>query len=312
MRITSSEFPEDEVEEPIHEDEEAEDSSTLAESLQSLPLIGGDAYLRTQAFNIGLVSQILDDMEHQILLEYMAGDRTPPSAMVVSAISQLWVFGLYELLRTWRQLSLEILKFGTAAVKLSDDAREQRIAEQKEKFRQSTADPEISRPAHAHAFELSARDEEFRDVLRNGLDRSELPFRRLEALRIHLAKHEIPKTKGLYGMAPGYGRIDESTGSIFWQVPLGNMEVDVISRQALANACQKFPKDESIPFLPELIRHKLIGISKQSYGVKLVILILDDGSEYEAFVAWDRQILKVRDFDPLPFDPNEVVDIRAL
>jgi hypothetical protein len=33
-------------------------------------------------------------------------------------------------------------------------------------------------------------------------------FRRIEALRMNLAKHEVPKLHAVPAMAPGYGRIN--------------------------------------------------------------------------------------------------------
>src|SRR6266446_2128588 len=122
-------------------------TSKLATSLQSLVLLGDDPYLRMQAFNLGVVSQILDDMEHQLLIEYIREDRTPSSAIVVSAISQLWIFGLYELLRTWRQRASAVLRFGKAVAELSTDVREAQIAEQFEKTRRDSADPAFANPA---------------------------------------------------------------------------------------------------------------------------------------------------------------------
>ena len=304
----NSEFSADEIEE---KGVDVVATSKLATSLQSLVLLGDDPYLGMQAFNLGVVSQILDDMEHQLLRDYISEERTPSTAIVVSAISQLWVFGLYELLRTWRQRATQVLAFGKAVAELSTDAREARIAEQVEKARRDSADPAFANPTIAHAFEVGGRDEEFRRTLRTAFDRSELPFRRLEALRVHLAKHEVPKSRGLYGMAPGYGRIDESSGSLFWEVPLGKMEVDHISRQSLAEACERFPSNESISILPEIIQQKLTNLPKHSYGVKHVTLILDDGTECDAFVAWDRQILKVMGDPPMFVDPNQVIDVRG-
>jgi hypothetical protein len=32
--------------------------------------------------------------------------------MLVSALSQLWVFGLYEILRTWKQRISELIRYG--------------------------------------------------------------------------------------------------------------------------------------------------------------------------------------------------------
>ena len=281
---------------------------SLATALQSLPLLGEDPYLRVQAFNLGLVSNILYDMEHQLLLEYIQEEGTPATAIVVSAVSQLWVFGIYELHRTWRQRGNEVLRFAKTISELPAEAREKHIAERVQKARKDSADPAFANPSITQAYELAGRDDNFIRALRTALDRSELPFRRLEALRIHLAKHEVPKTN-LYGMAPGYGRIDESNGSLFWEVPLGNMEVDHISRQGLAEACERFPSDDSVLILPEALQEKIRSLPKISYGVKHVTLVLDDASEYEAFVGWDRQILKIIGQPPATIDTSRIVDV---
>jgi hypothetical protein len=55
-------------------------------------------------------------------------------------------------------------------------------------------------------FERMARDPKYAAQLQSVFDNSEFLFRRLEALRMTLAKHEVPKS-GAYAMAPGYGRI---------------------------------------------------------------------------------------------------------
>jgi hypothetical protein len=63
-----------------------------------------------QAVNIDLVDGHLEELEAELLQEYMANDRPPlPSMMFVSALSQMWVFAAYELLRTWRQRAREIM-----------------------------------------------------------------------------------------------------------------------------------------------------------------------------------------------------------
>ena len=52
---------------------------------------------------------------------------------------------------------------------------------------------------------------------------------------MNLAKHEVPKMKGVPSLAPGYRRIDMMSGSMVWQVDLGNMTVDMVSRRSLAD-----------------------------------------------------------------------------
>jgi len=292
-------------------DETDKELVSLMDALQSLPLLAANLYLRMQAFNLDIVDQLLREMEGQMLSEYYKQEGTPvATATVVSALSQLWVFGLYELLRTWRQRAREVIRFGKAVAELPAQDRERRISEQKETVRLASADPDRADPAHSRAFEDAARDKGFRDALQLALDRSELPFRKLESVRVHLAKHEIPNAKGSYGMDPGYSRIDEISQSICWQVPLGNMEVEIISRGSLATACRKLATDEFVPILAEDIQKKLEKVPEQSYGVKRVILVLDDRSEYEAFVAWNKQVLAVPRFGPSPLDPDRVIDVR--
>ena len=71
------------------------------ENINSLPLV--DAYLELQVNNLALVDVHLRDLESQMARGYRIDDKLPqPLTMLVSALSQLWVFGLYEILRTWK------------------------------------------------------------------------------------------------------------------------------------------------------------------------------------------------------------------
>lgn len=289
--------------------EEAEPN--LGDGLRALPLVADDLYLQMQAFNLGVVDSILNDQEDQLLVEYYAEERTPISTLVVvSAIAQLWVFGLYELLRTWRQRVNQLLKFADELEGLAPEDRLLRIEERAAAIRDAAADPERANPAHVLAFERAGQDADFRRELREVLDRSELPFRNLEAVRMHLAKHEIPKSRGSYASAPGYTRIDEVDESISWQIDLGNKEVAVHSRRGLAEDCREFGTDESAMILPPQVQQQIRPLPYRSYGVKKVVLVLEDGTEREAFVAWNRQVLSVVG-DPPVVDPSAVVDARG-
>ncbi len=202
--------PTDVLDEGGRDDEERHDGASLTESLQALPALGDDIYLRFQAFNLGLVDNLLTDWERDVLSEYHRKEGTPTaSAIVVGAVGQLWVFGIYELLRTWRQRGRELLAFADELAGLDEQARQPRLDQKKAEVQAASADPARPNPAHLATFERVARDPAFPGSLRDALDRSEWPFRKLEALRVHLAKHENPKAKGSYAMAPGYARIDE-------------------------------------------------------------------------------------------------------
>jgi hypothetical protein len=46
----------------------------------------------------------------------------------VAALSQLWIFGLYELLRTWRQRASSILRWAKELASVAHQEREARLA----------------------------------------------------------------------------------------------------------------------------------------------------------------------------------------
>ena len=69
----------------------------------NLPLFE-DLFLNMQGQNVMLVDFYLHDLERDLLREYVEIERTPfPVTLIVSALNQMWIFALYELLRTWRQ-----------------------------------------------------------------------------------------------------------------------------------------------------------------------------------------------------------------
>ena len=120
----------------------------------------------------------------------------------------------------------------------------------------------------------------------------------------------MPKAIGSFGMAPGYGRIDSTTGSIWWQVPLRGNEVDSLTRRGVASECRKLGSDRPLALLPGEIRAELVRVPEHSYGIKRVILLLDDGTAYETYVAWNKEIVFVPGHPDVPFDADRVVEVR--
>jgi hypothetical protein len=102
----------------------------LAWALQSLPLFD-DVFLSMQALNLGVVHEFLLQIESELLRELVELEHTPPNTIFVSALSQLWVFGLYELLRTWRQRAREVLAFADKVVKETGPRRKKLIGAKK-------------------------------------------------------------------------------------------------------------------------------------------------------------------------------------
>src|SRR5829696_806710 len=108
---------------------------SLYATLISLPLFD-DPYLQIQAHNLEVVDTILTQMEHDVLREYLDAESTPASAIVLSALSQLWIFGLYEVLRTWRQRVIKILNFGEEIKDLSVEKRIARLSKKENEIKQ--------------------------------------------------------------------------------------------------------------------------------------------------------------------------------
>ena len=198
---------------------------SMGDLLWTLPLFD-NVFLSMQGQNIMLVDTYLRDLESSLRDEYLAEERTPVgSAMFVSALSQMWIFASYELLRTWRQ-SIRDLKH--EAAKAGDGAKE--LGREEE--------IELADVFWRDYLDKARTDPEFLNALDNANERVDPLFRRIEALRMNLAKHEVkkkPKEKTQRAMAPGYTRIDEGTGSLSWVVDLGNKNVDMVSRRELAD-----------------------------------------------------------------------------
>lgn len=280
----------------------------ITDVLQALPLLKEDIYLRMQAFNLGVVDQMLNNMEDNLLAEYIEQEHTPMATFIpVAALSQLWVFGVYELLRTWRQRATDVLKFADQVSQLPRAERRHRIAEQLRKVKAAASDPDHADPVHAKAYERVARNKRSRECLRDALDRSEWPFRRLEALRVFLAKHEVPGVKGSFGGAPGLGGVDVVTGSVLWQFDLGGMEVDSLSRRRIARICVELGSRRRLPILPQSIQRRIKPFPQHSYGIKRVVLRLSDGSQHPAYIAWNKQVAWCPGTEEVPFDASQIV-----
>ena len=285
----------------------------LAGAITKLPLIRADMYLRMQATNLSVVDMFIRGLEEQLLAEYLAIERTPTeSAFFVSSLSQLWFFGVYELFRTWRQRAKEIAEFAREILDCDEGDREACIARRRELVESGSSLLESGLSRRWNGYDAVIEDPaESIAQLSGALDRVEILYRRLEALRVHLAKHEVPKQIGSEAMAPGYGRIDGATGSMAYQVLLGGDEIDIVSRRGLADDIERLHDETGDVFLPESVRSELHDIPKISYAAKKVQVTLRDGSCHSrVHVAWNRQIVFVAGQTTIPFAASDVVKIE--
>lgn len=193
---------------------------SMDDLLWKLPLFD-DVYYSMQGQNVMLVDVYLRDVETGVRNEYYKLERTPvQSMMFLSAISQMWVFSVYELLRTWRQAVKDIKKEaalpGPAAADEPGDLSQLATASRRSYVERARTDPA------------------FIEDLDRAKDHVDQAFRRIEALRMNLAKHEIKGRKQL-AIGPGYARLDESAGSLIWMVDLGDNNCDMFNRRDFAD-----------------------------------------------------------------------------
>ena len=108
---------------------------TIRQVLSRLPAFEDDLYLGMQATNLDIVDGQLRNLEEELLQVYIKEERTPvPEAVFVSALSQLWIFGLYEILRTWRQRLSDLLAFSETLSTLSKDVKSQELEKRRKEF----------------------------------------------------------------------------------------------------------------------------------------------------------------------------------
>jgi hypothetical protein len=193
---------------------------SMDDLLWKLPLFD-DVYYSMQGQNVMLVDVYLRDVETDVRNEYYKLERTPvQSMMFLSAISQMWIFSVYELLRAWRQAVREIKKeaalVGPVAAEEPGDLSQLATASRRSSIERARTDPA------------------FIEELDRAKDQVDQVFRRIEALRMNLAKHEIKGRKQL-AIGPGYARLDESTGSLIWMVDLGDNNCDMFNRRDFAD-----------------------------------------------------------------------------
>jgi hypothetical protein len=281
---------------------------SLNEILRALPLLD-EVFLGMQAMNVDLVDGFLEELESQLLQEFMANDRPPiPSMMFLSAISQMWVFAAYELLRTWRQRVREITQWGKRLEALAGEEREVAMSAKRTEIEAraaETRDPEV----RWQVFERAA-EPRFVEELRSAMNRTEVTFHDFEALRMTLAKHEVPRQDGMFAGAPGYGRVDMLDGSFSWQIELGRNEVTVLSRRNLADALRALAEPNE-RILPAEIQAKVADLEREGYGLNRVVAILDNGTEVPGVrVLWATEVVGVDGEEQISFDTARVVDVR--
>ncbi|MFL9927652.1 hypothetical protein PQR62_25525, partial [Herbaspirillum lusitanum] len=97
------EYEDSSHDQPQYERPEDIDFMALPTALAKLHFFWDDMFLRSQANNVALVDKFLTELEYQNLRNLIDEERTPQGTYFLLAQSQMWIFAVYELLRTWDQ-----------------------------------------------------------------------------------------------------------------------------------------------------------------------------------------------------------------
>lgn len=198
----------------------------IPESFRKLALFSGDPYLSMQATNLGMIDRWLIDIESEVLARLIAEERTPiDDAMFLSAQTQMWIFAAYEIMRTWRQRAKDVLKL------INNSGLQMKIAALEEEL----GYVHTGRQLRALQLREVQKNPAMAGKIEADLRRTHILFVQLEALRVLMAKHEVRGKPNMIAVAPGYGRIDNWTGSLKYEIGDGQNILDYISRRDIAD-----------------------------------------------------------------------------
>jgi len=203
------------------------DFSRIHRMFRELPLFD-DVYLNMQAMNIAMIDTFITEQEYALLREYIEIEKTPTQqALFVSAQSQMWIFALYELLRTWSQRARK-LKIWKESGALNEMLK-----------RVNNDEHNLGALMRARHIEWVIDD----DGAIGYLERCESAIRPIfdvtSAIRINLAKHEVKGKPNVVVRAPGYGRINGLCGALDYELDLGDGAFQFLNRRDIAEMLRK-------------------------------------------------------------------------
>ena len=234
---------------PINEIEGHE----LIDGLCSLTMFG-DTYMRMQGNNLAIVDQFIMPIERRVAQRLFDEERTPiDDAMFLNAQSQMWIFSLYEILRTWRQNAKNTITW------YQNKVLEQKISQYRE---QDGKYVHLGRLRRAEQLEAVLKNPDIVTNLQNDMKRLHMPFSQIDFLRVSLAKHEEKGKRNSVAHSPGYARIDRMTGSMTYELGSGRVVLGYITRREIADSMRALPNlpvpdDQAIKSFDEFMKADL-------------------------------------------------------
>jgi hypothetical protein len=161
----------------------------------SIPLCD-DLWLGMQAQHIAAVEiAIIRPLELHTARKIFNEEGYVDVMMALNGVSQMWLFALYEFLRTWRQRAIHLLQ-------LADQYARTKPTKQKAFLTKTIADAKGKEKHIFSGFSFYSQhisqiaDADFVASIRAYYDKTDGWFGFIEELRMNLAKHEVPKTRG--------------------------------------------------------------------------------------------------------------------
>lgn len=209
-------------------------TAELYEALTTLAGFAENPFLAMQASQLCLVDNTLNSLEEEVMRHQLDDDPPRGKIALLSALSPMWIYAAYELLRTWRQRCEEVIKlaensgFDLKATNLERDLGYRHY----------------DRELRAQQLRDAQERPELVEQMRADLRRTEMGFTTLEFIRVALAKHEVSKkgNKKPIAFAPGLARPNRHCGSMEYELSNGGAIISYVTRRDIA---------ETIRFIPE-------------------------------------------------------------
>jgi hypothetical protein len=232
-------FPTEDADVPPYRGMASISSSELTNGLCSLELFGTDPYLRMQSINLSATDQFIMGLEYDALEKYYEIESTAFSEiLLLSALSQMWIFSAYELLRTWRERAKDVVKWcnnGGLGMKI-------------ESLEKKLGYTHFGRQALADQLRKVELDPSIKEKILTGLRITHIPFVQIEHIRVALAKHEVShKAKRTPAYNPGYGRLNMWCGSLEYELSTDSCVFGNISRRDISDTIRTFCNINDVP-----------------------------------------------------------------
>ncbi|CAD0264239.1 conserved hypothetical protein [Pseudomonas veronii] len=204
----------------------------LAEALKSLTLFSTDMNLVSQAMNLTIVDEFVMALEYDYLRAKYNETSNAYDSIFLSAQSQMWIFSMYEVMRTWMQKAKGYVH----------TAKNSGLHQKFESLKRDRGYVNYTALQKADEVQALIDDPALVKALEDDLARTNFLFIRLETLRVALAKHEVRKRPNAMMVGSTMGYMNRECGSLEYQMNSGMVIQGNISRRDIADEIRAIPE----------------------------------------------------------------------